>query len=213
MTVQRDFGISTQRIEALTDGIFAFAMTILVLDFSVALISKEVAHGELLPTLIKLLPHFYGYVLSFFVLGMLWSGHRIEFYSIQRSDGALVLLSTTYLIFITFIPFLTVLIGKFFLAPLPLLLYSINFLLILICRAAIWLYATAGFRLVDRDLDPELIKANWKVQRTAIYLVLLAIFASYFSPLAAYIIYALMFLFYVGTIVAGAFPDLLKSSR
>jgi len=207
MAVQRETGIPTQRIEALTDGVFAFAMTILVLDFSVALISKEVARGELLPTLFKLLPHLYGYVLSFFVLGMLWSGHRIEFHSIQRSDGALVLLNTTYLIFITFIPFLTVLIGKFFLAPLPLLLYSINFLFVLLCRSAIWFYATAGFRLINRDMDPELIQANWKVQRTAIYLVLLATFTSFFSPLAAYFIYALMFLFYIATIVRGSYSS------
>jgi uncharacterized membrane protein len=203
MAIQRDFGIPTTRIEALTDGIFSFAMTILVLDFSVTLISKEVAHGELIPTLVKLLPHMFGYLLSFFVLGMLWSGHRIEFHFIQRSDGALVMLNTTYLIFITFIPFLTVLIGKFFLAPLPLLLYSINFMLVLICRAATWAYAIHGHRLVDRNIAPGLIEANWKVQRNAIYMVSLAIIASFFSPLAAYIIYGLMFIFYIATIIRG----------
>jgi len=203
MTVQRDFGIPTTRIEALTDGIFSFAMTILVLDFSVALITKEVAHGALIPTLVKLLPNLYGYLLSFFVLGMLWSGHRIEFHSIDRSDGALVLLNITYLVFITFIPFLTVLIGKFFLAPLPLLLYSFNFLLVLICRAATWSYATRGRRLVDHTMSDELISANWKVQKNAIVMVSLAIIASYFSPIAAYVIYGLMFIFYVATIVRG----------
>ena len=203
MAVQRDFGIPTTRIEALTDGIFSFAMTILVLDFSVALISKEVAHGELVPTLVKLLPHLYGYLLSFFVLGMLWSGHRIEFHNIQRSDGALVLLNTAYLVFITFIPFLTVLIGKFFLAPIPLLLYSLNFLLVLICRAATWYYATKGHRLIAHNMSDELISANWKVQKNAIVMVSLAILASYFSPLAAYIIFGLMFIFYVATIISG----------
>ncbi len=203
MAVQRESGIPTSRIEALTDGVFAFAMTILVLDFSVVLISKEVARGELIPTLLKLLPHLYGYLLSFFVLGMLWSGHRIEFHSIQRSDGLLVLLNTAYLVFITFIPFLTVLIGKFPMMPLPILLYGLNFLLVLLFRAVLWRYATVGFRLVASDLNPELIDANWKVQRTAIILVGLATLVASFSPLAAYIIYGLMFVFYTVTIIRG----------
>jgi len=203
MAVQRDFGIPTTRIEALTDGIFSFAMTILVLDFSVALISKEVAHGEMIPTLVKLLPNLYGYLLSFFVLGMLWSGHRIEFHSIDRSDGALVLLNIAYLIFITFIPFLTVLIGKFFLAPVPFILYSLNFLMVLICRAATWAYATKGHRLVAKDMSDELISANWKVIKNAIVMVSLAIVASYFNSLAAYTIYGLMFIFYIATIIRG----------
>ena len=203
MAVQRDFGIPTSRIEALTDGIFSFAMTILVLDFSVTLISKEVARGELIPTLVKLLPHMYGYLLSFFVLGMLWSGHRIEFHSIDRSDGALVLLNITYLVFITFIPFLTVLIGKFFLAPVPFMLYSLNFLMVLVCLVATWNYATKGRRLVDHAMSDELINDNWKVQRNAIIMVSLAILVSFFSTLAAYGVYGLMFIFYILTIIRG----------
>ncbi len=203
MAVQRESGIPTTRIEALTDGVFAFAMTILVLDFSVALISKEVARGELIPTLLRLLPHLYGYLLSFFVLGMLWSGHRIEFHTIQRSDGLLVLLNTAYLVFITFIPFLTVLIGKFPMLPLPILLYGLNFLMVLFFRAALWRYATAGLRLVNADLSAELIKANWMVQRNAIIMVALATIVASFSPLAAYIIYGVMFAFYIATIIRG----------
>ncbi len=203
MSVQRESGIPTTRIESLTDGVFSFAMTILVLDFSVVLISKDIAHGELISTLVKLVPHLYGYLLSFFVLGMLWSGHRIEFHSIQRSDGLLVLLNTAYLVFITFIPFLTVLIGKFPLTALPIMLYGLNFLMVLICRAGLWRYATKNLRLVNSDLNPELIVANWKVQRNAIIMVTLATIVTSFSPVAAYVIYGVMFIFYITTIIRG----------
>ena len=208
MENQRDIEIGTQRVETLTDGVFAIVMTLLALELSLPIISVKAVDLELIPRLIELWPQFYSYILSFLLIGMLWNGHRVEFRYIKRSDGMLVMLTIIYLMFLTLLPFTTSLLGAYALNRLPLLIFGINFIAILCSRIAIWRYAVGEHRLVDPDLSPKLIRTNTLIPLLAIIVAILNSLIAFISPLAAIIIYYVLVFFYLMVIIKGAFPGL-----
>src|SRR5262249_29174309 len=104
-------GFETNRIEALADGIFAVAMTLLVLD--VKLPDGEVygTNRELLVRLLSLEHHYIIYLVSFIVLGMFWVAHHAHFHYIRYVDHTLLWINLMFLFFITSVPFGTDLLG------------------------------------------------------------------------------------------------------
>ena len=84
--------LSKNRIEALTDGIFAVVMTILVLDISVPQISSHstVAGTELLKKLFDLWPKILSFAISFIILAIYWMAHHRQFHYIKHSNRALI---------------------------------------------------------------------------------------------------------------------------
>ncbi len=208
MANQRDVEIGTQRLETLTDGVFAIVMTLLALELSLPIISQRSLDIQLIPRLIELWPKFYSYILSFLLTGMLWNGNRVEYRYIKRSDGMLVMLTVIYLMFLTLLPFTTSVVGAYPLDKLPLLIFGINFAAILCSRIAIWRYAVGEHRLVDPDLSPQLIHTNTLIPLVAIMVAFINSLIAFVSPLAAIIIYYVLVLFYLMVIVKGAFPGL-----
>ena len=148
------------RLEALTDGVFAIVMTLLVLELSVPEIAHPSLQAELPRRLLELWPKLYSYVLSFIVLGLLWTLHHRSFHSIKRSDNALVWLNIVFLMFVALIPFSTSLIGDYGTEQLSFAIYATNVLLALAMRLIIWTYATGKYRLVDSDIDPRIVKGQ-----------------------------------------------------
>lgn len=208
MDNQRDVEIGTQRLETLTDGVFAIVMTLLALELSLPIISQRSLDIQLIPRLIELWPKFYSYILSFLLTGMLWNGNRVEYRYIKRSDGMLVMLTVIYLMFLTLLPFTTSVVGAYPLDKLPLLIFGINFAAILCSRIVIWRYAVGEHRLVDPDLSPQLIRTNTLIPLVAILGAFINSLIAFVSPLAAIIIYYVLVLFYLMVIVKGAFPGL-----
>ena len=100
------------RIDALTDGIFAFAMTLLVLD--IRLPSDLPIHdsAELLAALHALEPQYIAYLISFFVLAAQWRGN-IELRRVEEVSERALSWSLTYLFFITSVPFSTGVVGRY----------------------------------------------------------------------------------------------------
>jgi uncharacterized membrane protein len=81
--------LTKNRLEALADGLFAIVMTLLVLELSIPVIIESSVDVELLRKLLELWPKILIYMLSFLVLGTLWSNHHFMFHYITRSDGRL----------------------------------------------------------------------------------------------------------------------------
>jgi len=206
MDNQRDVEIGTQRLETLTDGVFAIVMTLLALELSLPIISQRSLDIQLIPRLIELWPKFYSYILSFLLTGMLWNGNRVEYRYIKRSDGMLVMLTIIYLMFLTLLPFTTSVVGAYPLDKLPLLIFGINFAAILCSRIVIWRYAVGEHRLIDPDLSPQLIHTNTLIPLVAIMVAFINSLIAFVSPLAAMIIYYVLVLFYLLVIIKGAFP-------
>jgi uncharacterized membrane protein len=93
------------RIIALTDGVVAIAITLLVLDIAVPEIPDALVDEELADALWALRPQVFGFVLSFWLVGYFWLGHRLVFSHLRRIDITLTVINLCFLLVIVFIPF------------------------------------------------------------------------------------------------------------
>jgi uncharacterized membrane protein len=107
----------TVRIEAFSDGVFAIAITLLVLGIEVPKAYKLAAGGSLGTTLIKLWPHYLAFVTSFITILAQWVNHHRIFSFIQRTDHPFLYWNGLLLLFITFMPFPTALLAEYLLHP------------------------------------------------------------------------------------------------
>lgn len=119
-------GLSVHRSEALSDGIFAVAMTLLVIELKLPEHGLIHDPGELAQALANLLPKFIAWVISFFVLAFFWFGHHRAFSHVRRADGKLVALNIGQLAFASLMPFSCALIGEHGRELLSQIIYSIN---------------------------------------------------------------------------------------
>jgi uncharacterized membrane protein len=99
----------TDRTESFSDGVFAVAITLLVLDLSV----HNVPSGGLAQALGHKWPHYVTFAVSFLTIGIIWSNHHSMFERIVRVDRTLVLLNLVLLMTVTFIPFPTGLLASY----------------------------------------------------------------------------------------------------
>jgi uncharacterized membrane protein len=129
------------RLEALTDGIFAVTMTLLVLDLR---LPEHLGHEqtEIVASLLALLPHVDDYVISFVVLCVFWLAHLRLLARLRDVDATFVWLNLAFLLFTTFVPTLTSLIGNNADRPVAAILYGCNLLLILLCETLMWRHAS-----------------------------------------------------------------------
>ena len=133
MTTSKDFdsseGLNKHRLEALSDGIFAFAMTLLVLDLKFPKIPHDLMTPSLLKqTLFDLWPKFLSYVTSFAVLGVFWIGHHGYSHFVKRTDRWFLWLNLLFLMFIVLVPFSTDLLGDYHSQRVVVMIYGSNLL-------------------------------------------------------------------------------------
>ena len=128
------------RLEALTDGIFAVSMTLLVLDMKFAgRVSTD--PGRVFHDLLALLPYIDDYVISFLVLCVFWLAHLRLLRRVREVDATFVWLNLAFLLFTTFVPPLTSWIGHETEQPAAAIVYGLDLLLILTCEALMWRHA------------------------------------------------------------------------
>ena len=195
---RKDIVLPTNRIEALTDGVFAIAMTLLVLDIALPELASISAPAELTRKLLELSPKFFSYALSFVILGMLWHMHHTIFNFIKRLDSGLIWINTFLLLFVALIPFSTSIISEYDIASMgnvPFVLYVLNLLLIIIMGLIIVTYAAGHNRLVDSDIDSRILGRMRLVRIIAALVFALAIGVSFVSIIAAFCVLPLMFIF------------------
>src|ERR671910_3202764 len=115
------FEIGKNRIEALSDGIFAIVMTLLILEIHVPNLASNAPNVEVAPALVALWPKFASYVVTFISLGFFWVGHHIMYHAIRRADRTLLWLNIFFFMFVSLLPFSTSILNAFaeaFIAPL-----------------------------------------------------------------------------------------------
>jgi uncharacterized membrane protein len=147
-------GQSLERLAALSDGIFAVAMTLLVLDLHVP--ASEVIHsqGELWHTLAGAAPQLISYVMSFMTLGIFWHGQQAQLNSFARSNRHLSWIHIVFLFAVSIMPFSTRLLAGFIAYRTVLVAYWGNILLLGVVLYASWRYAEhAG--LLAEDVTRE----------------------------------------------------------
>lgn len=147
-------GLNLDRLAGLSDGIFAFAMTLLVLDLRVP--AAELIHSEhdLGRALAALLPRLLVYAMSFLTLGIFWNGQQVQLNHLVRGDRNLTWIHIAFLAAVSLIPFSTALLASFIRYRTALLIYWFNILLLGAMLYAGWRCATLG-KLVGEDLADE----------------------------------------------------------
>jgi uncharacterized membrane protein len=143
-------GRSLERIAALSDGLFAFAMTLIVLDIRLPEFSSIHSEGELVSALWSMAPRMVTYLMSFLTLGIFWVGQQVQLSHLEKSDRHLTWLHLLYLAVVALIPLSTRLLAGFIGYRTALLLYWANLLLLGIVIYACWGYACKA-KLVKKE--------------------------------------------------------------
>ena len=134
-------GRNTDRMEALSDGLFAIVLTLLILQFEV----PSVAPDELLVAVIEQETLLFSYLLSFFVVGLYWVVHHNLFRHIVHHDRVLLWCNLVFLLTISFLPYPTEILGLYG-TQFAWLLYATNIILVGVTLTGLWAYATrAGY--------------------------------------------------------------------
>ncbi|MER9949975.1 TMEM175 family protein [Mesorhizobium sp. M0047] len=118
------------RIVGITDGVFAIALTLIVLEIRVPAHEAIHSEGELLAAIVALAPRFLTYALSFLTLTIFWFGQQAQHGLIARSDRRLATLNLCFLAFIALLPFSTDLLADFLEFRIAVLVYWLNLLML-----------------------------------------------------------------------------------
>lgn len=150
-------GLPPNRIEALADGIFAVAMTILVLELHVPELGPIPTDRALLSALADLAPKALSFASGFVILGTLWIGHRLQFHYIRSSPRAVLWINLAFLLVISFLPFVVALIGTYGAKRVSCVLYGATLVSAMGCLLVQWTYATRPGRSLVGEVPPEVV--------------------------------------------------------
>jgi len=139
------------RLAALSDGIFAFAMTVLVLDLRVPALDAVHNERDLWHALAALSPRLIMYLMSFMTLGIFWVGQQTQLNHLSSSNIRLSWIHIGFLFFVTVIPFSTALLAEFIAYRIALLAYWLNIFCLGAALYLSWGCATKS-RLVKDDI-------------------------------------------------------------
>jgi uncharacterized membrane protein len=114
------------RVLSFNDGLFAIAMTLLIVSIAVPTISDTNSVGDLGDALNDLSANFISFFISFAVIGRYWLAHHQFVSRLRAMDQALISLNLVYLAFVAFLPFPTALLGEYFENPLSIVIYAVN---------------------------------------------------------------------------------------
>jgi len=151
-------GSSPHRIMGLADGIFAVAMTLLVLELHVPELGKHASEAELMSALGELVPKILSYASGFVILGTLWIGHHYQFHYIRRSSRALLWINLSFLLVISSLPFFVALVGTYSSTHIACVLYGAASFLAMTILLIQWHYAAGPTRrLVGDEVPPSVL--------------------------------------------------------
>ncbi len=189
--ITQTIGLSKNLIEALTDGIFATLMTILVLGLRLDV-------GIPLPReLSNIQPNILAYAMSFVVLGVYWVGHHNLFHYVRGSNRVFLWLNMIFLMAVGFIPFTTSLLGAYFLEQYAVVIYGFNLMLPGVSLYLIWWYATNSHHLVDPDIDPHVVSSVKRRIITGPILYLIAIVFAFLAPTISMVLYIAALVYFI----------------
>ena len=197
------------RLEAFSDGVFAVAITLLALDLTVA---GPAGHGSLTDQLHEKWPAFLAYLISFFMIGIVWVNHHVLVRSIIKVDRTLLFLNLVLLLFVVLIPFATAIVADYFSqhdwnTQVAMMIYGGVFLGMSIGFGAIFEWTLHGQR-VEQPLPPE---RHWParvrfVGGSLVYVA--AIVIALFNDVASFVLIAAVAVYYIfERTPASAAPD------
>jgi len=181
----------TTRLEAFTDGVFAIAATLLVLDLTTHTLGRVSSEAELWQELWGMGPLFVNFALSFVLLCLLWMIHVQQFEHIARVDSTLVWLNNGRLLFIVLVPFATNLTTEYpdYLAGR--LAMPVTFLLAIVFSTLQWAWATRRREVMLPDLTAEDARAYGRGSLSALLIAAAVVVLAPFVGSIAFVLFLL----------------------
>lgn len=151
-------GQNIRRIEAISDGVFAIALTLLVLDIKVPVSEAIKSESDLIGAFCSLTPKLLSYFLSFMTLGIFWTGQSFQFQYIEKSDRNLNWISLFFLLAVSILPFTTAFLSEFIAFKFAVGVYWFNILMLGVLILVNWNYAyNHGYLSFENDIEKEAI--------------------------------------------------------
>ncbi len=151
----RDLG----RVEAFSDGVFAFAATLLALSIHIPRLEDADASAGLQQLLVEQWPSYIAFALSFANVGIVWTNHHLMFSYLVRTDRVVLSLNLLLLMLVAFLPVPTAVLGSWIVSgrdrPTAVLLYGGLFFVFGILHNALWWYVAYRAGMTRRDLTPR----------------------------------------------------------
>jgi uncharacterized membrane protein len=193
----------TDRLEAFSDGIFAFAVTLLVLN-----LYDPIARGSinLLNRLLGEWPAFFAFVLSFINILIMWINHHNMFNYIERISREFMLLNGVLLLFVVITPFTTLLVSEHLLdsqANTAALVYAGSFFIVGVLWNLLWHNATHFHNLIGKDVSEDCVKQITREYIIAPIFMGIAVIAALFSAAASLTIIVAVSIYFGITVTGG----------
>jgi len=187
---------STARAVAISDGLFAVALTLLVLDIKV----PRVPPGESLSRqVLGLAPHLLLYAASFLVVGFYWVAHNLVFQAIARSDRWPLWINLLYLLPVASLPFSTQLLAEYPRTRSATMFYGADVFLVGLMQLAVWGYAVRGGRLSFEEADAGAVRRGTARLALMPLASLAGILLALVSPLLSVAVFVLTPMLYILT--------------
>jgi TMEM175 potassium channel family protein len=187
--------MDTGRVEAFSDGVFAIAITLLILAVG---IEEALTQGDLGHELLHLWPAYVAYTVSFVTVGIMWINHHQIFRHFERVDRPLLLLNIFLLMLISFTPFPTRVVAQHMENPsdreAAALLYGSTMTLTAICFFSVWFYGSR--RLLRPDTDRREVSGITRSYLPGAPMYATATLIALISPIASLVIFAALTVFY-----------------
>jgi uncharacterized membrane protein len=184
----------TSRLEAFSDGVFAIACTLLILNVTVA--GPPLGHE-----LFRIWPSYVAYAVSFITIGIIWVNHHTVMSLVSHVNRLFLMLHVLFLMLIAFIPFPTRLLAEYITKPdgaqAAALAYGLTLTLTATLFNTLWRYAATGRRLLRTDADERLVQGIGRSYLPGPFMYLGATLVAVVSPLASAALYVAIAVFYV----------------
>ena len=193
--------LNTERLLAFSDGVFAIAITLLILEIKIPKHEDLEHYGGLYNYLIHLWPNYLAYVVSFIVIGIYWSNHHWLFTFIHKTNHTFNLIHILFLMTICFLPFTTAILGDFILdhetKNAAVTAYCIGLLFPVPTLILMIFYATRKTGLISKNLNKSFINRLFIKLFAGFIMQVIALLFSFEYPLVSISIIALAFFLYL----------------
>jgi uncharacterized membrane protein len=183
--------MDTKRLETLVDGIFAIAMTLLVLGLAVPQLSGQLTNAALQNAIYNLLPNFISLVVSFVLLAIFWKIHHRIFKQIKYMNGTLLWINVIWLLFIVLVPFSASLTGDYGQFSISHVIFNLNMLGIATLLYLNWHYADRN-NFIHEKVDNKEIQFTKKVNTVFILVAISGLILSFIIPTWAELVYIIL---------------------
>jgi uncharacterized membrane protein len=207
MTEDREPGFPTSRLEAFSDGVFAIAITLLVLDLTVPARDQLAGHS-LAHALRAQWPSYFAYLVSFAVIGIIWTNHHALCALIGRADRLVLFGNLFLLLTVSVIPFPTRLLAEYLTSGydshVAAAIYSASMLAMSIAFSLLFLAISRDARLLHAPLDRVTIARTWRRFSLGGVFYLATIGLSFVSAVLTLIVHAVLAAYYCFDQLAAA---------